>query len=263
MAGKAKSSRHFYYLENGKLTACHGIGIAEARAKLAFVSTTSVSKEVRATPFQLARWARKQLVKACQNYPKLAHEDDDAYYLRVDSASWELSDTAKDFGTALHDMVEHYPDLPDNHALLPWYDQYRAWHEANVAEVLSSEEIVADVQLGIAGRLDRKVILKDGRRAIVDIKTQGVKDRVYYGDDWIKQLSLYAHADMRMNNLPSIPTAFNLVVDSGKPAPITAKEWSRTELLDAYQEFTAEVWLWSTMNNHWPVGKWALAQVFG
>jgi len=255
----AKSSRHFYTLEpDGSVQEAYGLGIREARAARAFISPTTVIEEIRATPFHLKRWQRQQLVIACLDAPMSPGEVVEDYYNRVNDLSFRKSDTATEFGKKLHDLAQHYPNRPSDIALMPWYEYFKEWYDENVQEDLGIEERIADPAIGVAGTLDRRVVLRDTRLAILDFKTQGIKDRVYFGDSWPKQLSFYGNAARKKFTYPETPICINVVIDSTAPAPLITKEWSKTDIDEAYKDFLCEVWLWSRDNTHWPCGKWNL-----
>ena len=53
-------------------------------------------------------------------------------------------------------------------------EHYLEWHKENVKEVISSEQTLVHKD-GYGGTTDLLCVLKDGSRAIVDYKTQGVR----------------------------------------------------------------------------------------
>jgi hypothetical protein len=255
----AKSSRHFYTLSSdGSVQEAYGLGIREARAAKAFISPTTITEEIRATPFHLKRWQRQQLVNACVDAPIVPGETTENYYDRVNDLSFRKSDAATTFGNKLHELAKHFPLQPTDVTLGPWYTYFKEWYDQNVREDLGVEERIADPDIGVAGTLDRRVVLHDGRLCIVDFKTQGIKDRVYFGDSWPKQLGFYANATRKKYHEPETPACMNVVIDSTIPAPLIIKEWSKTEIEEAYKDFMCEAWLWSRDNTHWPCGKWNL-----
>lgn len=255
----AKSSRHWYKIESdGSITEQHGSGIKDARAGKFYISPTTVTEEIRATPFHLKRWQRQQLVLACLDAPLVPGELVEDYYVRVNDLSFRKSDVATEFGKKLHNLAQHYPARPTDPTLEPWYVYFKEWYDQNIAEDLGIEERVADPDIGVGGTMDRRVILHDRRYAVIDFKTQGIKDRVYFGDSWPKQLGFYANATRKKFQLPETPVCMNVVIDSTAPAPLITKEWSPTDIEEAYKDFLCEVWLWSRDNTHWPCGKWPL-----
>ena len=259
----ARSSRHWYvYGASGQLEEAHSLGIKEARQKKAFISPTTVIQEVRATPFHLMRWQRQQLVNACIDSPPRPNEPLAEYYERVNEMSFRRSDEATYFGKKIHTIAEHYPAQQLDPALESWYIYIRDWFDTHVSQDLAQEERIADTDIGVAGTLDRRIVtLTRGELAIVDFKTQGIKDRIYYGDSWPKQLSFYANATRKKWALPCNPKCINVVIDSTAPNPCITKEWSDEEINDAYRDFLSETWLWSRDNRHWPCGLWDLSHV--
>lgn len=264
----ARSSRHWYSQQpNGSVEPRHGLGIKEARQQKLFASPTTVLSEVRATPFHLERWKRQQLVAACMDSPPKVYEDGsiehiDLYYDRVNELSFRKSDVATDFGKRIHSIAEHYPAQHIDPALQPWYEQFKLWHDEHVEQDLAQEECVADKDLGVAGTLDRRIVLRGTHEiTVIDVKTQGIKDRVYYGDSWCPQLATYANAIRKRDSLPMNPKCINVIIDSTAPNKLITKEWSSEEINEAYQDFVCVLWLWSRECRHWPVGQWSLAEV--
>lgn len=258
----ARSSRHWYVRNaSGGLDEAHSLGIKDARKAGAFISPTTVIQEVRATPFHLERWKRQQLVLACVDFPKWNTEEQEKYYDRVNEASYRKSDEATAFGIRVHSVAQHYPNRQLDPALEPWYERLHEWFQKNVKEDLTQEERIADYDIGVAGTLDRTIVrLIDDDIAVLDWKTQGIKDRVYYGETWPQQLGFYANAKRKQLSLPRNPRCINIVIDSTAPNPCITKEWSHEEINEAYKDFLCEVWLWSRDNRHWPRGEWNLAQ---
>jgi hypothetical protein len=81
---------------------------------------------------------------------------------------------AADRGTAIHALTEAIDlganaDCPPD--LLPFIAAYREWKAENVASVEMTERLVVHRRFGYAGKLDKALVLRDGRRAIVDLKT--------------------------------------------------------------------------------------------
>ncbi len=62
-------------------------------------------------------------------------------------------------------IVAHDDDLAE------FIQVYEAWFHRNVAEVVAVEQFVWSAKYGYAGTLDLIADLKDGRRALVDLKT--------------------------------------------------------------------------------------------
>lgn len=81
---------------------------------------------------------------------------------------------AADRGTAIHALTEAVDlgataDCPPDFA--PFIRAYREWKAENVAAVEMTERLAVHRRFGYAGKLDKALRLRDGRRAIVDLKT--------------------------------------------------------------------------------------------
>lgn len=203
---------------------------------------------------------------ACEN-PRQPHESDDDYANRIYEASLYKARTAATFGKALHAAVEIYPQIPLDQELLPWFFKLESWWTANNIEPIQREARLVDHDIGVAGTTDL-ICLYNGRRAIVDYKTQNVKTDSKTGkkkpafyDSWPRQLSFYGVADAKVNGaFPEIPEHISLVIDSNEGGEIYEKVWDKAEILSAYEDFVLATWCWQKKKKYWPAGAWTITQ---
>ena len=262
MSGFFSSSPHFYDCSGPLPVAAYDAGLREARTANLYVSPTAVAY-VRSNP-GLDIWKQSLLVETVLANPQLYDESVKDYKKRIREQVRKPATTAADFGTSVHDMLEHYPQMPLDPALMPWFEEYSRWHESNVAETIGNELLLAHHGIGVAGKTDRICVLKDGRTAVVDYKTQGIKPgrKPNFYESWAWQISFYARAYEIQENL-SIPlTCINLVIDSTKPSPPIAKEWTLEEIDLAWKAFVCHAWLWQSEKDFWPVGKWQIPDFY-
>lgn len=261
MVVKFSESSHYYDCRGSKAEAAYDAGLREARKRNLYPSVTTLDKAIFPNEF-LNKWKIEQLLLSAASTYKQPHESDDQYCQRIYEMSLDKPRDAADFGTRLHNAIEHYPDEPPAD-LLPWFNKYHEWHTANVDEVVASEKILFDHDIGVAGKCDRIVRLKTGRKAAIDYKTQGVKvdDKgrkapAFY-ESWPRQLGFYAVCESKQDGtFPDIPDCISLVFDSTEPGsekyqpdtPIFEKRWSSGEVLHAYRQFVAGAWLWFSGN---------------
>lgn len=254
------SSRHFYvYDTSGRLAENHGLGIKEARAKKAFVSPTTALSEVFKKPYGIELWQKQKLLEACDANPRFANEDLKQYLVRMEHIASEKLRTAQAFGTRLH----HATEQPRGSFIAPemqgYVDFFWQWMDENVQQDLAIEEIVADTRIGVAGKLDRCVIMKDGSMAILDIKNSSFEKKPNIGDSHCPQIALYRAAVVEKYGLSDKPRGINLHFNRDEPGPVWPKEWEAEELDEGYITMKVAAWCWSRMNSHWPVGPWSLS----
>lgn len=254
------SSRHFYvYDESGKLVENHGIGIREARDKKAFVSPTTALSEIFKKPYGIELWQKQRLAEACDANPRFANEDIKSYTERMEHIASEKLRTAQDFGNKLH----HATEQPRGSFIAPemqgYVDFWWQWWDENVQQDLAIEEIVSDVRIGVAGKLDRRVLMKTGEMAILDIKNSSFEKRPNIGDSHCPQLALYRSGVVEKYGLIEKPRCINLHFNRDEPGPIWVKEWTAEELDEGYITMKVAAWCWSRQNKHFPNGPWSLS----
>lgn len=255
------SSRHFYvYDSSGKLAENHGLGIKEARSKKAMVSPTTCFSEVFKKPYGLELWSEQRLCEACDGNPRYANESLKQYHVRMKEAASSKLRMAQKFGVDLH----HATEQPRGSVIAPemqgYVDYFWQWMDENVDRDLAIEEMVADTRIGLAGKLDRRVLMKNGGMAILDLKNSsfnGKPDNI--SESHCPQLAAYRSGVIEKYRLSDKPRCINLHVNRDTPGPIWAKEWTPEELDEGYIKMKVAAWCWSVENSHWPVGRWSLS----
>lgn len=253
------SGSHWYALKaDGTIEAQHDADLRDARKAKLFPSVTTVLKE-RSNP-QLEQWKINQVYQAVVANPAQPGEDMDAYKARIAEISGRRTQEAADFGTRLHDALEHYPQMPLDVTLQPWLDAFGPSWEKIVAETVGSEFSLADPEIGVAGRTDKLVKLHDGRLAIADFKTQrfGSTGKANFWASFPIQLSFYARAYAKANQLEDLPAIMSVAINSEKPEKPQFKIYTEEEQDAAYAEFLATAFLWFSTKKYWPVGQWEL-----
>jgi hypothetical protein len=131
-----------------------------------------------------------------------------------------IAKRAANFGTQVHSLCEDIarggsPKVPKKYQQSR--DNFVKWMDEKVDKILLVEEIVVNHRERIAGTLDLMVKLKDGRTAIVDIKTGKVRPTVAL------QLAAYQHcsATSRTGKCSAdLRIALSIRHDRKKPKPI-------------------------------------------
>ena len=133
--------------------------------------------------------------------------------------------------------------------LRPFVDHYITWFHDNIKEIISTEQTLVSPQ-GYAGTADLYAIMKDGKRALLDYKTQGVKERgPNFYDSWAYQLAAYVNCLPR----PWSTKCISLVINSNAPEPLVDKVWTTAEIGAANKIFRAALTIWQLKKKYQPV----------
>lgn len=256
----ASSNGHWYFrAPDGTVTSRYDADLRIARKEGLYPSVTTVEKNIRANG-QLGAWITRETIKACVEYPKMEWEDIKDYTARIEKASGKIAETAADFGTRLHDALEFYPQMPLDAQIQPYFDRYAAWHEANVLETISSETMLANPLIGVAGKMDKLLVHKEHGRCLVDFKSQSVKAKPNFYSSWARQLAFYAKTYSMQFNC-EVPRIMSIIIDSNEPKAPVAHLWSQEDQDQGWNEFVLQAWLWAAEKDYWPVGKWDVSFV--
>lgn len=181
----------------------------------------------------------------------------DEYRERIEPIYKARRSEAAERGSAIHDYAESYL-LNGKAEPVPGYERQCAmladWIDANIASAVAEQSFAHD---GYGGRIDAFGFLKDGRRFLLDFKTQDLKGKPKpnYYDEWRWQLSAYKAwldssfgtvelgADgLKFGRPPH--QAMSVVIDTGDIQKIHVKEYSGDEMAEAYGVFKAILAAW-------------------
>ncbi len=250
-----------WYRKDG--TPSHDSTLRDARKELLYRSVTSIDKEMFKNE-GLERYKIMSLAAAAfLNYPQ-PHESVKDYTKRVWDISCEKAEEAASFGTKVHNAIDAWPTPPPDD-VSAYVHQVAAWQDENITEILSSEKTLVCHWLGVAGRMDRRVIHKTYGPCVLDFKTQDVKvddkgrKKPAFWDSYVRQLAFYAATDARNEGrYPSIDNCLSVVIDSNAPDKPFEHLWPKEEVWTAYEDFVIEVYRWCKNKGYWPAGKWEL-----
>ena len=249
---KHNESSHWYELTStGEIVPQYDATL-EARKFNYFISPTSIEKDIIANP-ALTRWIKNEIAKAFVSTPRLQGESDDSYAQRCLTKSDQISTNAREKGTAIHAAIEGYPNPPGNE-YDSYYSSFKDWFENQFSEKISSEIMLANPYIGVAGRCDLIARHKELGPVIIDVKTQNVRKSPTFYDSFPRQLSFYAMA-YGLRNGGQVPRIMSLIVDSNAPHVIEPKHvklYTREEQGHAWREFLSIVWLWCRERDFWP-----------
>ena len=243
------SSQSHWYTPDGK--PAYDADMRKARKEGLYPSVTTV---LRLWPKpMLESWKLTQAVLAALTLPAIEGEDLDSRAKRVAEDSQKQVSAAAEWGTRFHALVEEYSiqgtvsqvaQAPD---LAPHWEQYKAWHDANVDWVSGVEEILVDRELGVAGRMDFRFRMKgDSELTLFDVKSRSVRNgKAVYYDEQIIQLVAYQNMTppiQRPQRLGSI------LINRNSADPPYVKIWPDAAILKAREQWLAVVAFWKAVN---------------
>ena len=249
------SSSHWYRIDDaGVIHPCHDFDLRKARKVKAFPSITTILKE-RANPM-LETWKQNQIFDAVTNNPRTETETEEDYKKRIVELSAKKGSDAADFGTRLHDALDSFPQMTIDSELRPYIDAFAPSYQKMVKHRICSEIMLADPELGVAGRTDLVAETYEYGPSIIDYKTSKFKrGKPSFWDSHRIQLSFYAKTYQKMMGLREPPVIINCGLNSEEPTEPVWKVWTPKEQADGYAEFLAIAFLWFASKDYWPVCK--------
>ena len=242
-------SAHFY-TRDGKPR--HDATLRHARKEKLFPSVTSVLK-LSPKPM-LEAYIVAQAIKASLRLKKQKGEDDDAFIKRVMAESKREASEAAEAGTLLHNMIEHrlktglWPTEERYERFAAWTTPYEEWIQSNIIEVVMSEAILVDRELGLAGTVDIVAKTREWGFAILDMKNQPLTSkpaRTY--PEHIAQLAAYD------SMLPEpADTLVSVILNREDPTPPYVHVWDNSERPGAYRLVNICHELWCHNRNYYP-----------
>ncbi len=233
-----------YQVENKSRGGMRPSTLADAKKLGLLPSVSEILKIVYSGGLQ--NWIKNQIVEAAWNIPweicgKATKEAHDAWVEAVLVKADEISRTAADKGSDIHDAIEKWfksESVPKYEAWQHTFSQWWLEHWVNHIEVQNEGYIKTDY--GYGGRFDILVTTPD-TRIIIDLKTQNTKGKSFnFYRSWGRQLAAYAQA-LDCKRLISV------AIDSQDPAKIESYEWTDYDVL--LQEFECARRLWCSENN--------------
>jgi hypothetical protein len=238
-----------FYTPDGRLVG----GLREARVVNALPSVTTVLSMLKGEG--LIRYFKKSMHEATATTPRRPEWTDKEFYEACERWADQHSQTARDKGLALHKVIqEFHQSLVDK---VPWspevlltpeladgYDLYLRWYEKWVKKTLIVEEVLFGE--GYAGRVDHVALLKDGRVAVCDVKTQDTTKTKRFSQypEHFLQLGAYAGTIK-----PTPDVLISIYVSSNAPTTLEAYVWPGSPQL-GHELFLNLLRLWQFVNNY-------------
>lgn len=175
---------------------------------------------------ELTNWLIGNGIMAALTLPRIENEPMDDFVKRVIEDADKQSETARDFGTRIHDAIESFLTLSTEQIDLdiePFVEPTFRWLDENLKVATDTECCVGSQVIGVAGRLDLFANLANVGPAIIDFKTQRVREKPAFYSEFPLQLAAYA----RIRCGDHWPALVSVVIDSGKPSAPHVKIWEK------------------------------------
>jgi len=244
-------SGHWYTVTDGTIASAHDLDLRSAREVNAFPSITTVLKE-RANG-ALDTWKQDQLFQAMVTHPYKGDSLEQYKQFISELASKKGTDAA-DFGTRLHDALDIFPQMTIDQDLAPYIEAFAPAYHEMVSERVSSEIMLADEDVGVAGRTDLVAVTKEHGLAIIDYKTSKFRNgKASFWDSYKIQLAFYAKCYQKQFGLKKPPRIINCGINSEQPMMPQWKVYTVDEQEQAYKEFLCIAYLWFSTKKYWPM----------
>lgn len=246
-----------WYRQDGKpfytITGANGVDrsvtLRDARKINAVPSVTTVLQIV-AKP-QLEAWKVRQGVMAALTLPRVAGEDDDALLARIDADGRAQAKAAAEEGTKIHDAIEcHFKGQPVPEA-------YRKHVEGTVAKIAELFPDVNDWRAedyfcharGFGGKVD---LHSPSTGIVIDYKGKDgdFSDKKKLAYDQHYQLSAYQTGlGLGLN------VCANIFVSRTHPGLVAEYVWTREQMQEGWDVFSAALQLWKAIKKYNPEQK--------
>lgn len=239
---------HFYTQQGDCI---EGLRAARKLSPLPMPSPTTVLKLIKGEG--LIEYFKRQVFQATATTPRLPDWTDEQYYEQVTRWADEHSKNARTAGGDLHNVIQRFHmscigegpiDLLIPEHFADQYDLYLRWYEKYVAKSLMVEQVVFGD--GYAGRVDHVALLRDGRVAVCDVKTQDISKRNRFAQypEHFLQLGAYAGTI-----LPRPQVLINIYLSSKPPFVLESYTWPGSPEL-GHELFLNVLRLWQFINNY-------------
>lgn len=244
---RTESNAHWYDKEGkpfhtiiGKNGKERNTTVKDARALDLLPSVTSVIS-ILAKP-QLEAWKQEQAILCSLTLPRIEGESELDFARRIAEDAREQGLKAMGLGSRVHKVVEDWVKLENkNTEILPAHEDVEAqsfampiitWLNFNVdwTKPVKSELRLASAELGFAGTTDLLCHLTDGRKALIDYKTQNTKA------DYDHKCKAYPEMSYQLAAYGLIEPCdvyINLLCSTASAGSYLAHEWKPEEINNA------------------------------
>jgi hypothetical protein len=241
-----------WYSKDGKPR--HDATLREARVDGLYPSVTSILS-VWPKP-ALDHYKTEQAIVAAITLPRNAGEDDASFASRILDRSEEHRNAAAEFGSRIHEMARAVAvNKADESTFMGteiegYAMQFCKWFRLNIKEVVLAEQPVVCHEHGYAGTFDLIAVTAQHGVALIDFKTQGVKQKVKFYDTWDFQLAAYQYALYERASM--IENRVSVVLNSKAAEYPSEHCWSQDSGSEAMSKFLICNAMWRAHRKYFP-----------
>lgn len=236
---KPSLSSHWYTRDGEP---AYNATLRDARKENLYPSVTQVLG-ILAKP-AVESWAVNLMSETCFNNPR-QDESLEEYRDRIEPIYEAKRGEAAIRGSAIHDFAEAYlnGDKPEP---VEGYEiqciNLADWLDTHISSAICEKTFAFDTwdNMGYGGRIDAHGTLKDGRKFLLDFKTQdlkGKKSPTFY-PEWKYQLGAY-HTWLASQSIDKDIAILSVVIDTSPAAGIHVKEYLLDDIFIAFGVFTS------------------------
>lgn len=239
LLNRRKKKMH-WYAQDG--TPRYGATIRQARKEGLLPGPSEVLSLLEKP--ELNDWRIEHILSATYDIPRRPGESYGAYGLRILETARKPSDEAIRIGNVIHRMIERFLQGGDPGAIpediQPIWTEVREWLERHLhVGAGQCEKILTNLAFGYAGRMDYLGPEKDSALALIDFKSQCVKEKKgepFYWRTWLYQLSSYEWACHYNGIFPG--RIMNVVISTNLHClGVWEKEWSLEDRAEGFEIF--------------------------
>ena len=204
----------------------------------------------------LERWKQDQLLRIAFDNPAKAGESYEGYADRCLVQHEKPVEEAADFGTKVHDAIEHYftgQHIPDE--LLEYIQPALDWKQANGLNFIEFEKMLVNKDYGFAGTVDIVGLGGEGQKFIVDWKTRKTKEGVKVSsyDFQVHQIAAYAATYWGEDEVLNLRVhGANCFISSTEPGRFEVVKYSPEDLASAWLVFRSICSVWRSLKGYDP-----------
>jgi hypothetical protein len=201
----------------------------------------------------LDRWKIGKAIEATLATPRNEEEQDESYYSRIRSRSFEETDKAAKLGTRIHDAIDAaFDGVEPAEDLKQYVEPTMAYLETLKLQDIEREGTVVNLDLGYAGRVD--LLARYGKsNIIIDFKTKKTKQGVKVTPFDFQATQIAAYAAAAFGTLDNCIGA-NVYISTTEAGRIETAVYDEDKLKQEYELLKDLTGVWRHLKNYDPRG---------
>lgn len=199
----------------------------------------------------LDRWKIGKAIEATLATPRNEEEQDESYYSRIRSRSFEETDKAAKLGTRIHDAIDAaFDGVEPAEDLKQYVEPTMAYLETLKLQDIEREGTVVNLDLGYAGRVD--LLARYGKsNIIIDFKTKKTKQGVKVTPFDFQATQIAAYAAAAFGTLDNCIGA-NVYISTTEAGRIETAVYDEDKLKQEYELLKDLTGVWRHLKNYDP-----------